>query len=188
MKWVAAMILLCTLVTCSLYVGSVSTTPEEEDMGLIVETIKREEGFSARAYNDSLGYPTIGYGKLIIKVLMPADLFMIEVTEAQASDWLVEEIADIEDRLSKGQHAGVWEDEVQGSLSRRTALIQMVYQLGYKGTMEFYDMWSHLYLGNFDGAAEAMLDSKWAKQTPARAARMAELMKGAQLTEVYGDL
>ncbi len=45
-------------------------------------------------------------------------------------------------------------------------------------------MWTALENGQYDLAATEMLDSRWARQTPARAERHAEVMRSSTF-EVY---
>ena len=53
---------------------------------------------------------------------------------------------------------------------------EMVYQIGAKGTSKFTNTLQAIKDKDYAQAAIEMLDSKWAKQTPKRAARMAAEM------------
>lgn len=61
--------------------------------------------------------------------------------------------------------------------ARQDALICMVFQVGAVGVSKFKATLQALRDGNYDLASNHMLNSKWAKQTPARAKRMANLIK-----------
>lgn len=52
---------------------------------------------------------------------------------------------------------------------RREVLVAMVFQLGLSRFSGFVNMLRYAELGSFDSAADEMLDSKWARQVPARA-------------------
>ena len=53
----------------------------------------------------------------------------------------------------------------------------MCFQMGRRGVLKFKKMIQAINDCNYDKAADEMLDSLWAKQTPERAKRMASLMR-----------
>jgi lysozyme len=53
----------------------------------------------------------------------------------------------------------------------------MSFQLGVDGLLGFKNTLKLVEQGNYESAAENMLKSLWAKQTPARAKRMSDQMK-----------
>lgn len=133
---------------------------------LATEIIAREEGFRPYAYQDSLGYWTIGYGLMIDKrrgggITRPEAEFLlrgrIDAIEAQIIDHLpwVSSL-----------------DEV-----RRAILISMAYQMGVWGLLGFQTTLRYIYDGLYTEAAGAMRLSKWYAQTPERAERMAKAME-----------
>lgn len=58
------------------------------------------------------------------------------------------------------------------------ALGSMAYQLGPAGVMKFKRMLAALAAGDRETAADEALDSTWSRQTPARARRIAALIRG----------
>jgi len=60
----------------------------------------------------------------------------------------------------------------------RRALLNMAYQLGVSGLLNFSKMLTALQAGDREEAAREALDSLWAKQTPNRARRVALLLRG----------
>ena len=56
----------------------------------------------------------------------------------------------------------------------------MVFQLGIGGVGKFKNMWSALDREDYGEASFQMLDSLWAKQTPARAGKLAGKMRAAK--------
>jgi lysozyme len=56
--------------------------------------------------------------------------------------------------------------------ARQCVLVGMAFQMGIDGLLEFQHMLASARDGHWDDAAAAMLDSKWARQTPGRASRM----------------
>ena len=64
---------------------------------------------------------------------------------------------------------------------RATALLSMCFQLGVRGLSGFTTTLAHVAAGRFENAADAMLVSLWAEQTPARALRVAAMMRTGEL-------
>ena len=56
-------------------------------------------------------------------------------------------------------------------------IIEMCYQIGYAGVMKFKKMIANMKDINWKGAADEMLDSLWARQTPERANRLADIVR-----------
>ena len=61
--------------------------------------------------------------------------------------------------------------EVQG------VVIEMCYQIGFAGFCKFRKAIAHMKGKNWKGAAEEMLDSRWHRQTPSRANRLADIVR-----------
>lgn len=61
---------------------------------------------------------------------------------------------------------------------RKIVIVSMVFQMGVSGVSKFRNMIKCIEMQSFDIAATEMLDSIWAKQTPNRAKRLSDMMKG----------
>lgn len=124
----------------------------------------QEEGWRSKPYKCTAGYLTIGVGcNLETNGLCDSAILeqlRYDIIQAKTS---AEKIC-----------ADFW-----GELNevRRDVLTAMVFQLGAVGVSKFRATLQALKNGNYDLASEQMLKSKWAKQTPARAKRMANLIK-----------
>ena len=70
---------------------------------------------------------------------------------------------------------------------RLAVLESMCYQLGIAGFRKFKNMISAIDIGDWGEAAKQALDSRWAKQTPKRAERHAEVLRTGTL-EAYKGL
>lgn len=123
--------------------------------------IMAHEGFVGHAYQDHLGYWTIGYGLLIDERRGGG------ITEDEAEYLLDNRMKTCWNDL-KTIDAFNGLDEV-----RQAALMNMRYQLGGDGIRGFRKMWAALEDRDYERAADEALDSKWAKQTPQRALTMA---------------
>ena len=148
------------------------------------EIIKFEEGFRALPYYCSEGYVTIGYGtKLTNTKDVPLSLFTLEVDETIASAFLQRDTKKCEDYLKEL----FFDSNTYINYAREEVLKSMVYQLGSKGFSGFKNMIEAIRIGNWEKAAQEALESLWARQTPKRAQRHAEVLKTGKL-DVYEHL
>lgn len=68
--------------------------------------------------------------------------------------------------------------------ARQAVIICMAYQMGINRLAKFIDTLGYVRRGYYEQAGNAMEHSKWARQTPLRAARMVELMVKGEMTNV----
>lgn len=68
--------------------------------------------------------------------------------------------------------------------ARQGVLAAMTFQMGIAKVRGFKDMFNALCAHDYDKAAEAMLDSVWARQTPGRARREANIMRTGIVPEL----
>ena len=129
--------------------------------------LRRDEGQRPLAYQDHLGYWTIGVGRLIDSRKPGAGLRPDEIYYLLRND--------INDRVAALTKALPWFDRLDES--RQGVLINMAFQLGTTGLLGFKSTLALVADGKYAEAAEQMLKSKWATQTPDRAKRLAEQMK-----------
>jgi lysozyme len=132
----------------------------------IAVQLTRDEGFETQVYLDSLGFQTIGVGRLVDRRKPGSGLRASEI------DFMLEN--DIEDRVEALRTALPWFDTLDEP--RQGVLINMAFQLGSSGLLAFTRTLGYVRTRTWDLAASAMLDSEWAKQTPARAQRLAQQM------------
>lgn len=129
------------------------------------EQLKRDEGEKLHAYQDTLGYWTIGIGILIDQRkgggLRPEESEFIFRNRLKLLD---EELARVLPWLPKLDPA------------RRGVMLNMAYQMGAMGLLGFKTTLALVSAGKYQEAAKQMLESKWAKQTPARAQRLSNQM------------
>lgn len=121
------------------------------------------------AYQDHLGYWTIGIGRLIDKRKGGG----ISKDEAE---YLLSN--DVSSRLIELQARLPWFSQLDDA--RKAVLLNMSFQLGVPGIMNFKRTLALVEQGDYAAAADGMLQSKWATQTPKRANEMAEQMRSGQ--------
>ena len=126
----------------------------------LIEMIKKHEGFRGMPYEDTRGYPTIGYGT------------KLPITEEEAELLLKHRLDEKILKLSE-------KESFYLDLPERAqeVIANMAYQMGVGGVLRFKKMWAALKEGDYKKAANEMLDSRWAKQTPNRAKELAEIIR-----------
>jgi lysozyme len=128
--------------------------------------LKREEGFDPCAYQDHLGFWTIGYGKLIDRRKGGG------ITEEEALYLLRNEIKRKHDELAVALPWLSSLDQV-----RRDVVVAMAFQMGTEGVLKFRATLAALKMGSYLKAAQGIRSSLWAQQTPGRAERMAKAIE-----------
>jgi len=142
-------------------------------MTIAATLLREDEGWRARPYLCSARYPTVGYGFRIGPQDADIDLYDFELPQSAGEAWLQ---ALIDQRAAKLPPLPASAGEV-----RRAVLICMSFQLGHAGLMAFKNMWAAIAREDYTTAAREMLASRWARQTPGRAKRMAALMERGTL-------
>jgi len=140
------------------------------NMERLLQSVKDHEGYRNKVYLDTLGKRTVGVGHLCVEDFWEDDKeyeekFLMTILEhdlqtaVKGSKELMEEhgCSDIDDLAKE-------------------LIIEMVFQLGKTGVSKFRNMWKHLSALEYSLAANEMLDSRWAKQTPNRAQNMSNKM------------
>jgi lysozyme len=133
----------------------------------LTRQLRGDEGVRPCAYQDHLGFWTIGVGRLCDQRKLGSGLRSAEIDFLLAND--------IEDRTRALAAKLPWFTALDEA--RQGVLLNMAFQLGTDGLLAFTTTLGHVRAGRYAEAAEAMLDSKWAGQTPARAKRLAEQMR-----------
>lgn len=127
----------------------------------ITDQLMRDERFVPHAYPDSLGYLTIGYGRLIDKRRGGG------LTEEESAYLLRNDINRTEAALQKELPWVTTLDD-----ARHGALVNMSYNLGVAGLLKFRKFLAAMEAGDFKTAAAEAMDSTWAKQVGSRATRL----------------
>ena len=132
-------------------------------MKTLLESIKHHEGFVEHVYDDSLGIPTIGYGFAIKDLILDEDI---------AEDILMRKL----EKLKRNANARFqWLEDMPQEV--QAVVLNMCYQLGVTGVSKFRKAISALQEGEWHEAADEMLDSLWARQTPNRATELSNIVR-----------
>lgn len=133
----------------------------------LVARLIADEDEVLHAYEDHLGFLTIGVGRLIDKRRGGG------ITQEE-SRYLLRN--DIRKRISQCEQRFEWWHSIDDA--RQGVILCMAFQLGVNGVANFKRMGAALRIRDYITASIEMLDSDWArKQTPARAQRMAQVMR-----------
>jgi len=137
---------------------------EAKLMDRIKEQLVRHEGLRLKPYRCTAGKLTIGIGRnLEDRGISQKEAYaMLERDIQDCEQWLIDEIPEIYNKL----------DEV-----RQSVLLNMCFNLGIKGLLEFKNTLAFIDAGDWERAANGMLASKWAKQVGRRAIELSELMR-----------
>lgn len=138
------------------------------DKSKLLEDLKRDEGFVPYAYQDSLGFWTIGYGTLI-------DRRGGGISEDIAELLLNRHVSESIDKLNRQLP---WLKKHPENIQR--ALANMAYQLGVAGLLKFTTTLRLIEQKRYNEAADNALKSLWARQTPNRAKRVTDLIRGVK--------
>ena len=128
----------------------------------ILEKLELEEGFRERMYDCPAGKKTIGIG---------VNLEATPIPKAVAQEWVRHILNDINVEMAKHD----WYRTLNHD--RRVVIQDMCYQMGVSGVLAFKNMISAIENRDWERAANEMLDSRWAEQTPNRANRNANGMR-----------
>ena len=138
------------------------------------EQLIRDEGVKLFVYDDAndnpvvpgytlVGHPTIGIGRAL-------DVHGISMAEALYLN--NDDIKDVQNGLLDSLP---WLANLD--VVRFAALENMAFNLGVNGLLEFTETLAAIKQGNYDLAAEDMLQSEWAQQVGDRANRLAQQIK-----------
>jgi len=128
----------------------------------LTQRIGRHEGRRHKSYKDSVGKLTAGIGR---------NLEDVAFTDEEIDLMFENDLA----RAKRGAETFYLYEMVNDI--RREVLIEMVFQMGLKGVGKFKKFFRAAQARNWEAAHKEMLDSKWAKQTPARALELALIFR-----------
>ena len=134
--------------------------------------IKEHEGFSPTVYEDTLGYKTVGYGHL---VTMKDDFVIGEIYSPEELEGVFED--DYKTEFDNA-HDLLEDEDIPFHEVVESVLIEMSFQLGLPRLKKFVNFIQGLKDQDYKKAADEMVDSRWAKQTPNRAYGLSEMIRG----------
>lgn len=128
--------------------------------------LRRDEGEVLTAYQDHLGYWTLGIGRLIDKRRGGG-------ISPEESAYLLNN--DIDKRIGELRRRLPWTTKLDDA--RFGALVNLSFQLGVDGLIAFKTTLALLEQAKYEAAGNQLLNSKLATQTPTRAQRIAKQLR-----------
>lgn len=125
-----------------------------------------DEDKIAHAYEDSLGYLTIGVGHLVDKRKGGG-------LSNNAIDYILNE--DIDKKYAGLIDALPWVRTLDDA--RQNVLINLAFNMGVAGLLGFTKTLAYIKRGEYKKASIEMLDSDWSKQVGDRAKRLSKIME-----------
>ncbi len=135
-------------------------------MGSVKGMIKRHEGLRLETYKDSLGYPTIGYGHL----LLPHEKGLKNITQEQADAMFEQDFGHHYDMAKKTPGFN------KANKAGQAAMIDLTYNMGGGWWKKWKNTSAALREGRWKDAARGLLNSNYAKQVGPRAVEIAGLI------------
>ena len=134
-----------------------------EELKEIMKDIKIHEGFKPKVYKCTEVYDTIGYGFAIKDLIIDEDV---------ADLILMKKLFILLERI---HIAFAWFKEIDDKA--KGVVVNMCYHIGLRGFSKFKKTIYYLETQQYEEAADEMLDSLWAKQTPNRANQLSDIIR-----------
>ena len=144
-------------------------------MSQIIQILNFEEGYVEKPYLDTLGYPTVAGGIKIGPKGASLANYTFTVPRAVGDVWKQVIVASKQAEMKR--NSAIAAALKQCNPAREDILTSMAFQLGTEGLADFRKTLIFISNGDFLSAANEMLNSRWARQTPARARRHADVMR-----------
>jgi lysozyme len=126
-----------------------------------------DEAIRLKPYYCTANKLTIGIGR---------NLEDVGISEAEAHFLFENDVARVERQVQRDPDiSGIY---MRLDERRQEAILNMCFQLGLAGLKRFRRMWAALAMRDYERAYIEALDSNWAKQTPNRANRVANILRG----------
>ena len=129
-----------------------------------LEHLKLSEGLRLKAYQDTEGVWTIGYGK---------NLQELEISIELAEEWLRESYS----QAQREAAALLASMDLSLSHTREEVITELVYNMGVPRLRTFVRMFAALKAKDYPLAAQELLASRYANQVGERAERLAEVLR-----------
>lgn len=148
---------------------------ERRDVSQIIQILNFEEGYREAPYLDTQGYPTVAGGIRIGPKGGSLSSYTFTVPRQVGDVW---KQVIVTGKVNQMNSRPIIKSALDNCNSARAdVLTSMAYQMGVDGLALFRGTLGSITNGDFDAAANGMLDSLWARQTPARARRHADVMR-----------
>jgi lysozyme len=142
-----------------------------ENLSLLVQDLRRDEGVRYVPYEDTMGIPTVGVGHNLRASPLQSG-WTYPLTDAQVDQLLLCDITNVFSDLDR--NLPWWRDLND---VRMRVLANMMFNLGASKLLGFKNTLTAVRQGRYIDAANGMLNSAWASQVKDRAIRLADMMR-----------
>ena len=132
-------------------------------MNKLIEQLKIHEGMKLKPYKCTAGKLTIGIGR---------NLENVGISEDEANMLLRH---DIQEATRQLLHAFPWMGDLNDA--RISAMINFTFNVGIGTVKKFENTLSYMQSGEWNKAADEMMDSRWARQVGNRAIEVTEQIR-----------
>ena len=139
--------------------------------------IKQHEGLRLNTYNDSMGFPTIGYGHLVEENENISDT----ITESQADSLFKK---DYQDHKKAAMNIPGYNN---ASVQQKAALIDLTFNMG-PGWVDGFPKFKKAFAsGNYEVAANELINSNWYSQVNTRGPVIVDLIRDIGGVEIENN-
>jgi len=146
------------------------------------EFITADEGRKLTPYKCPAGAWTIGVGHNMDAKPLPADIAAHLHKHGAITNEMADKLLEADIREATADARVLYKNFDTMSQVRQSALVNFLFQLGFHKARGFKKANKAINTEDWPTAAKEMLDSKWARQTPQRAQRIATIIEGGKLT------
>lgn len=151
----------------------------------LASALRVDEGQKLTIYQDTEGYWTVGIGHLLTKQASKTVAIAVldklvgrrtkgTITETEAQNIFNQDKGELESKvLANTKLKPIY---ISLSTVRKQAVLNMAFQMGISGTASFENSLTLVANGSYSVAKANLLKSKWASQTPNRAARVIDTL------------
>jgi lysozyme len=135
----------------------------------LVSLVALHEGFRQKPYRDTVGKLTVGHG------------FNLDDTGIYEDESKMLLSMRLDKTYKELEKALPWVAQLDPV--RKAVVVDMAYNLGLVGLLGFKNTLADIKAGDYVGASDRMLQSKWASQVKGRAVRLSTMMKTGEWPE-----
>ena len=142
----------------------------------IFDLIENHEGRRNAPYLCPAGAKTIGVGWNMDANPLPNDIAEHLRRNGHITDDMIDQLLAISVRHATADARSLFPDFDNFTERRRMALVDFLFQLGYRRARGFAKSIAAINTGRWEDAAKEMLNSTWATQTPRRAKTITDMV------------
>ncbi len=135
---------------------------------MIHDMLRRHEGLSLKPYRCPAGKQTIGYGWNMEAHPLPSDIAACLRITGAITEEMAERLLNISIDTADADCRDIFPGFVNFTEARKAALTDFVFNVGSTTALKFKKMRAAIETGNWDRAADELVDSDWFKQVGVR--------------------